>query len=120
MYDHLSKLRSGSDLVYLRTYISSMLDNKSLECSSVIHPFVPKEDSKDLDTFWVDLYEQGFRFVVSDESTHGSLELERDVSALSSPLVDVIPIRFSDSLTLYTIKSNRISADLEKVVCGQQ
>jgi hypothetical protein len=120
LYDHLSTLRSGSDLIYLSTYNSSMLDNNSLECSSVIHQFVPKVDSKEQGAIWVDLYAQGFRFVVSDESTHESLESERISNASSSPSVDVTPIHFSDSLTLYTIKSTRISEDSEKVVCGQQ
>jgi hypothetical protein len=117
MYKYVSKIPKGSGLIFLDTFNASMLDNASLQCSSVVHPFTARNEPTSDRTIWDDLYEQGFRFVISDKTTHRSLNEMNMQSGDGSDSVVVDKLIFSNSHILYSLTSKSVDNHSKQVEC---
>ena len=117
MYNHVSGLTKDSGLIYLDTYNASMLDNDSLLCSSLIHPFKFSVNSKRKTSNWEDLYSKGFRYVVSDRTTHKGLTNTKNVDESNFELTSTTQINFSEKYVFYEITSTDPDMKFNKVSC---
>jgi hypothetical protein len=117
MYKHVSKLPKDSGLIYLDTFNASMLDNDSLLCSSVTTPFDLGSKSIGKEGVLINLYGQGFRYVVSDKSTHQDLFEAESIGKGQVGLTSVTQINFSKNYILYTITGIDQKNEKQKVSC---
>jgi hypothetical protein len=117
MYEYVSKLPKDSGLIYLDTFNASMLDNDSLLCSSVTHSFNLAHNSIGRESIWEDLYREGFRYVISDNTTHKVFIGTKKVNESKFGLTSSTQLNFSEKYVLYEITSTDPSMKVKKASC---
>jgi hypothetical protein len=118
LYSEVSKSSQHKGLIYLNTYNSSMLADTALACSSAIHPFTPGKYENTDPEIWLQLKNQGFRYVISDESTHLPMSNLPTTGNKVSTINEVVSVRYSENLVSYEIRTSEEAGVSLKKGCG--